>query len=104
MRKISKKPTWQREIAKERIQILFDLARKSLETHPNRSRRYIELARKIGLRYNIRLAKEQKKSFCKKCNTMLIAGKTATIRLDSNHGILTIKCQNCKNIYRHAYK
>lgn len=99
-----KKPDWQREIAKERIQILLDLAKKNLEKHPNRSRRYVELARKIGLRYNIRLTKKQKRSFCKKCNTILIPGKTSTVRLDPKHKNLTIKCLNCKNIFRQSYK
>jgi len=55
IRKRSKKPEWQSKIARERIEILFKIAERKLEGHPERSRRYIELARKIGLRYNIRL-------------------------------------------------
>lgn len=104
MRIKSKKPTWQTEIARERIQILLNLARKELERHSDRSRRYVELARKIGLRYNVRLSKNDKKSICKKCNTVLIYGKTSLVRLESNKKTLNIICKNCSNIIRIPYK
>jgi len=104
MRRRTRKPDWQKKIAKERIRKLFNLARENLDVHPERSRRYVELARKIGLRYNVRLTKEQKMSFCKKCNQILIPGKTSTIRLDQEKKVLTVKCLNCNNIYRYPYK
>jgi len=59
--KRGKKKLWQVKIAKERIAILLDLAKKQLKKHPTRSKRYAQLARKIGLRYNVRFTKEQKK-------------------------------------------
>ena len=104
IRKRARKPEWQIRIAKERIERLLDLAKESFEKHPERSRRYIELARKIGLRYNIRLTKEQKRSFCKKCNQLLIPGKTSLVKLDKEKKILIVKCLNCNNIYRYPYK
>jgi ribonuclease P protein subunit RPR2 len=103
MRK-SAKSKWQQEIAKERIQILFSLAEKELKKHPERSRRYVELARKIGLRYNIRFPRELKRKFCKKCNSLLIPGLTSRIRIDSKKKILTVKCLKCEKIYRYPYK
>lgn len=68
MRERTKKPVFQSRIAKERIEILLDLAKKEFKNHPERSKKYVELARKIGKRYNVRLTKKQKRSFCKKCN------------------------------------
>lgn len=100
----SKKPDWQTKIAKERIEILFALAENEFKERPDRSRRYLELARKIGLRYNVRLMKNEKRKFCKKCNTLLKPGITSCIRLDkATKTILTI-CLNCKNVYRYPYK
>lgn len=99
----NKKPSWQIEIARERIHILLNLARKEL-SHPERSKRYVELARKIGLRYNVRLSKNDKKSICKKCNTVLIYGKTSLARLDSKKKTLNIICKECGNIIRIPYK
>jgi ribonuclease P protein subunit RPR2 len=96
------KPRWQQKIAKERIEILFSLAEKEFNLHPERSRRYIELARKIGLRYNIRFTKELKRKFCKNCNTLLIPGKTSSIRISKK--ILIVKCLKCNKIYKHPIK
>lgn len=88
------------KIAKERINILFDLAEKELKT-PERSRRYVELARTIGMRCNIRLTKGQKRKFCKKCNQLLIPEKTSEIKYVSGKKFMKIKCMNCGSVYRH---
>jgi ribonuclease P protein subunit RPR2 len=100
----SKKPTWQQDIAKERIDILFNLAEKEFKKHPERSRRYVELARKIGLRYNIRFPKELKRKFCKNCNNLLKPGIGSQVRIDSKKRAIFIKCLKCNKIYRHPYK
>ncbi len=104
MRRISKKPEQYLKIAKERIQILFNLAEKEFKKHPERSKRYVELARKIGLRYNVRLSREFKRKFCKNCNSLLVPSVTSKVRTDSNAKAITIKCLNCKKIYRYPYK
>ena len=104
MRRGSRKPAWQRKIAKERIEILLSLAEKEFEKNPERSRKYVELARKIGKRYNVRLTKEQKKKFCKECNQLLIPSKTCSVRLDSKRKLIIVKCMNCGKIYRYPYK
>lgn len=99
-----RKPKWQIRIAKERIERLFNLADKELKEHPNRSRRYVELARKIGLRYNVRLPKRLKRRFCKNCNTLLEPGLTAETRIDSEEKTIIIKCLNCNKVYKYPYK
>jgi ribonuclease P protein subunit RPR2 len=104
MRVRTGKPRWQQKIAKERIQILFDLAEKEFKKHPERSKRYVELARKIGLRYNIRFPKELKRKFCKNCNSLLIPGYSSQVRIKSEKKVLEVKCLNCKKIYRYPYK
>jgi len=98
----SRKPAWQQRIARERISILFDLAKKEIKKHPERSRRYVELARKIGLRYNVRLPKELKRKICKKCNMLLVPGVTCKVRLKENK--IVIYCLACKSIYRYPWR
>ncbi|MBI2084801.1 MAG: ribonuclease P [Candidatus Aenigmarchaeota archaeon] len=100
----SQKPDWQTKIAKERIQILFSLAEKEFRRHHERSRHYVELARKIGLRYNIRLDKDKKREFCKKCNTLLKPGISSKVRLDKLTKTINVRCLNCKKVYRYPYK
>jgi len=101
MRTQSKRPQWQQDIAEERISILFNLAKKEIKKHPDRSKRYVELARKISLRYNIRLGKA-KRDFCKNCFTLLLPGITSQVRLDK--GNIVIKCKKCQKKYRYRYK
>jgi len=84
------KPTYQLDIAKERIEILLKLAKKEARKNPDRSRRYVQLARKIGMRYNVRLPAEWKRVFCKGCGALLARSRGATI----------IKCGKCNRIYR----
>ncbi|MEM5878698.1 MAG: ribonuclease P protein component 4 [Candidatus Aenigmatarchaeota archaeon] len=96
--KRGKKPEWQKQIANERIKILFSLARKNAQSNPSRSKRYVQLARKIGLRYNIRFSKNIKQSFCKKCNSILIPGKTSAVRISKK--MVNIICKDCGNIIR----
>ena len=112
LRKRIKKPDWQQEIARERIDILLGLAEKEFrkkrkakaKAKTERARRYVRLAKKISLRYNVRMKKEQKRKFCKNCNSLLLPGATSSVRLDSKRKLLIIKCKNCNTIYRHPYK
>lgn len=104
MRVRVRQPEKRVKIAKERINILFRLAKKFHKEFPERTKRYIGLARKIGMRYNVRLDKERKKEFCKKCNSLLVPGYSATVRTDKKTKTVTIKCLNCKNIMRTPYK
>jgi ribonuclease P protein subunit RPR2 len=99
-----RKPEWQEDIAKERIEILFRLAEKEFKKYPERSRRYIQLARKIGLRYNVRLPKEVKRKFCKNCNSLLIPGTTEQVRIDSKTKTVARKCLKCNKVFRYPYK
>ena len=103
-RRVQKKSFFRTKIAKERIERLFTLASEEFKNNPDRSGKYIEMARKIGKRYNVRLTKEQKRSFCKKCNQLLIPSRTSTFELDSKKKLIIIKCLNCGNIYRYPYK
>lgn len=81
------------KIALERIYRLFELAEEELEVHPERSKRYIELARKISTRNRARIPQELKTKFCKKCNSFLKEGKNCKIEKNK---FWTVKCLACK--------
>ena len=90
-------------IARERIDTLFQQAEKAaLSGRYDRSRRYVELARKIGMRYNVRIPQKYRMHYCRKCNSFLIDGVNAEYRLNS--GKITVTCMNCGNVYRHPYR
>jgi len=99
----AKKPEYQIEIARERIDKLLALAEKEFENDLKRSIRYVALARKIAMRYNVRIPKETKRKFCRECNVLLKPGLTSQTRLDSKNKTIVIKCLKCNRIYRYPY-
>jgi len=94
-----KKPEYQVKIAKERIDILFDEAEKARKERPELARRYIRLAKRIGMRYNVRLPKHLKGKYCKYCYSFL---PSEGRRL--KNGIVRVKCIYCNKIRRYPYK
>ena len=104
-RKQSQKPLWQKKIAEERIEILFAEAEKMAKRNElGFANRYVELARKIGMRYNVKIPKHVKDKFCRKCHSYLIPEKTCKIEHDKEKGIKKVKCFNCDRIIRILWK
>ena len=91
----------QKIIAKERIAKLFKLAEEAFPKNPERSNRYVELARKIAMKYNIRIPKELKRRFCKHCYTYLVPGVNCRVR--TKKGKVVYYCFNCKKYMRFPY-
>ncbi|MBU0530535.1 MAG: ribonuclease P [Candidatus Aenigmatarchaeota archaeon] len=101
-KRLEKNKHW-KEIGEERISHLFGLAEKEFKSHPERADRYVGLARKIAMRYNIRLT-SYKKSFCPKCYAYLVPGRNATVRTRSSQRAVIHTCHTCKHVSRHPYR
>jgi ribonuclease P protein subunit RPR2 len=87
-------------IANERIQRLLNLAEEqALTGNIERGRRYLQLARRIGMKTNTRMPREF--LYCRECFSPLVPGKNCTVRLRSNH--ITTTCKECGYIRRHPY-
>ncbi|MEM0360132.1 MAG: ribonuclease P [Candidatus Diapherotrites archaeon] len=82
-------------IARERINRLFELAKKEFSAHPERSHRYVKIAIAIGKRCNERIPWKLKKNYCKKCQSYLQEGKNAKIRVQGS--TLKITCMKCNH-------
>jgi ribonuclease P protein subunit RPR2 len=93
-----------KQIAKERIIILFEQAEKIQESNPKFLRKYIKLLRKISAHYKVKIPKEIKNNICRNCNNILIPGKTSTIRLVSSKKYIAKKCLVCGNEIHIFYK
>ena len=85
-------------IARERIEILFKKAEEKFDDHPQLAHRYVALARRISLKLRLRIPRELKRMFCKKCNAYWVPGKTVRIR--TTQGKLTFTCLLCGNAQR----
>ena len=94
------------DLALQRIERLFELAeadaRKMDTGAKSRSDSYVQLARRIGMRYRVRIPGQLKMRICKGCYTYLIPGKNARIRLRG--GYITTTCLKCGKQMRHPYK
>jgi len=101
-RKYKKKPKKQREIALERIRILFKQAREMFKKDPKLSNRYVYLARKIAMKYKIKIPSELKKKFCKHCYAYLVPPVNCRVRVQK--GKVVYYCMNCKKYMRFPYK
>ncbi|MBU5678542.1 MAG: ribonuclease P [Candidatus Aenigmatarchaeota archaeon] len=96
---------YRKRIALERIEILFNEAKRAMKLKkPELAKRYIELARKIGMRCNVKIPSQYKTKFCKKCNVYLIPSKNCKIKLDSKKHLIKITCLECGNIKIFRYK
>jgi ribonuclease P protein subunit RPR2 len=90
------------KIASERISKLLSEADSGFKEHPELSKRYVYLARKISMKYKIKFTPEQKKLFCKKCNSYLRNGVSSRVRLE--HGKIVTTCLGCGAMKRVLYK
>lgn len=69
-------------IARERIADLFALAEREATRGDRRlAGRYVALARRIGMRYNVRLLAEYRELYCRGCSAFWIDGRTVRTRL-----------------------
>jgi len=101
-RRYKKKPSKQIKIAKERINILFEQARKMFKKDPKLADRYVSLARKISMKLKIRIPSKLKKQFCKHCYSYLMP--SVNVRIRTKDGKLVYYCLNCKKYMRFPYK
>lgn len=90
-----------RSIALERIHILFEQAEEMFNKDKHLSNRYIHLARSISMKYKVKIPKELKRKFCKKCHSYLYPGKNLQVRARKDKIVYT--CLDCKNIMRYPH-
>jgi ribonuclease P protein subunit RPR2 len=100
-----KKPNWVSNLASDRIAKLLLMAEQNKTIHPERSRRYVELARKISSRYNVRMTAEQRSLFCRRCDSYFTAGNSKT-RIVPKLKAKVLICVNCgfKRIYGKSHE
>jgi ribonuclease P protein subunit RPR2 len=96
------KPQHLKEIARERIGELFSQAELRFKKNPELSDRYVELARKISMKYKVRIPRESKRRFCKHCHKYIVPGANSRVRLTDKKIVYT--CFNCKKHMRFPVK
>ncbi len=86
--------------AMQEIKKLFELAEK--KKYESYADRYVQIARKIAMRFNIKLPQELRRKFCHNCYAFLKPGKNCQIRLSKKK--ISILCLKCGKRTRIGYK
>lgn len=87
-----------RLLAKDNIRKLFELAEKEYAGYPERSHRYVEVARNISMRTRTRIPWYLKRRFCSKCHHFLVYGRNCRVRTKNKKVVVT--CLDCGHVMR----
>lgn len=90
-------------IAQDRIAELIGLAEGESRRGTALPDRYVRLARKVGMRYNVRLLPEYRELYCRRCSTFWVEGRTVRTRLRRGNRVRTcLNCQRSRRVPIHA--
>ncbi|MGE5575212.1 MAG: ribonuclease P protein component 4, partial [Ignavibacteria bacterium] len=87
-----------KQIASQRIEILFQRAKNTRREDPKLAMRYIASARRIAMAARIRLPLKFRRETCKECNSLFVHGVNCRVRVKQKrepHVVIT--CLNCGN-------
>lgn len=90
------------KIAKERVEVLFKQAKEMFKEDPKFSDRYVYLARKIAMKYKVKIPSRLKRKFCKHCYKYLVPSVNCRVR--AQRGKIVYYCLSCKKFARLPYK
>jgi ribonuclease P protein subunit RPR2 len=93
-----------REIAEERIRILFEQAEDKLGEEPVLSKRYLELARRIGERAQVSIPEELRRKFCSNCNLYFKPGNNCKVSFNTEEKFVEYTCGECGEVEKYGYK
>ena len=97
-----KKPASHQRIALERIKELFGHASAVFKSDKSLADRYVFLARKLSMKYKVKLSSKFKKQHCKHCRSFLVPGENCRVRV--SNGKLVYYCFKCRKFMRFPYK
>jgi len=85
-----------KQIALQRVHMLFRLAREVIREDPELAQRYVKIARKIAMGTKLRLPREYRRLVCRHCKSFILPGINCRVRIQSRrepHVVIT--CSNC---------
>jgi ribonuclease P protein subunit RPR2 len=90
-----------KQIARERVQTLFQQAIRNYKKDPKLAQSNIGTARKIAMAARIRLPAAYTRRICRNCNTLLVPGESSRIRIKPTREThLVVTCLKCGSLKR----
>ena len=87
-----------KQIARRRIEVLFEQAKQIAKSNPKLASDYVGSARRIAMAARIRLPVEFKRQTCRKCNALFVHSVNCRVRVKQKrepHVVIT--CLTCGN-------
>lgn len=92
----------QKKIALERVRELFRQAEEAAPDNMERAHRYVALARRIAMKYNLKIPAPLQRRFCKHCYHYLVPG--LNLRVRTHEGKVVYYCRDCRRYMRFPAK
>jgi len=89
-----------KQIASRRIEILFNNAILNAKINPELAERQAQIAKKISMKFKIKMPFEINSNFCKNCKKFIVPGIASKIRLGTKPKSIRITCSYCNHTYR----
>ena len=90
-----------KEIATQRILILFENAVSNASKNPRLAERQAQIARKISMRFKIKMPWQIRTSFCKKCKKFIVPTISSKVKVGrTSVKSIRITCYFCNHTYR----
>ncbi|MEM2855913.1 MAG: hypothetical protein QW416_02275 [Candidatus Nitrosocaldaceae archaeon] len=94
-----------KDLATHRIEIIIKNSLESARYDLKLAQMQAMIAKRISMRYRVRLPYEIRQLFCKKCKRFIVPGINARVRIGrSNIKAIRITCLECNHIYRKIIK
>lgn len=84
------------------ITLILSKASEAFEKKPELSHKYAKKARRMSLKYKLKLPLNIRRRICKNCFSFLVPGKNLRVRTTRGH--VTYYCLECKKFMRMGYK
>jgi ribonuclease P protein subunit RPR2 len=94
-----------KQIALDRIHILFRLARETIHENPDLAQHYVNIARRISMTAKVRLPPECRRQVCRYCKRLILPGVNCRIRLQQlREPHIVVTCLLCGKSARFPLK
>lgn len=94
-----------KDIARQRIELLFWQAKSIAKANPQLALDYIRMARQIAMAAKVRLPIEFRRETCKACNALLVHGVNCRVRVrQKREPHVVVTCLNCGKQSRYRLK
>jgi ribonuclease P protein subunit RPR2 len=87
----------------QRIDTLLESALKNARDNMELAQRQAHIAKRICMKFNIRLPYEKRQLFCKGCKKFIVPGVNAIVRLGNKPKSIRIRCLECGHVYRKIF-